>query len=52
MKTNERVVIDKSQPYEYNITIYVLQELCDEGIIDNFDLSEALINLRKYNSIA
>ena len=50
MKTNERVVIDKNQPYEYNIAVYILQELCSEGIIDIFDLSEALIKLRKlYN---
>ena len=47
MKTNERVVIDKNQPYEYNIATYILQELCSEGIIDIFDLSEALIILRK-----
>ena len=46
MKTNERVVIDKNQPYEYNIAVYILQELCSEGIIDIFDLSEALIKLR------
>ena len=50
MKTNERVVIDKNQPYEYNIAVYILQELCSYGIIDIFDLSEALIKLRKlYN---
>ena len=50
MKTNEQVVIDKSQPYEYNIAVYILQEHCSEGIIDIFDLSEALIKLRKpYN---
>ena len=50
MKTNERVVIDKNQPYEYNIAVYILQEFCSEGIIDIFDLSEALIKLRKlYN---
>ena len=50
MKTNERVVVDENQPYEYNIAVYILQELCSEGIIDIFDLSEALIKLRKlYN---
>lgn len=46
----DKVVIDRNQPYEYNIAIYILQELCAEGIIDIFDLSEALIKLRKqYN---
>ena len=46
----DKAVIDRNQPYEYNIAIYILQELCAEGIIDIFDLSEALIKLRKqYN---
>lgn len=46
----DKVVIDRNQPYEYNIAIFILQELCAEGIIDIFDLSEALIKLRKqYN---
>ncbi len=46
----DEVVIDRNQPYEYNIAIYILQELCTEGIIDIFDLSEVLIKLRKqYN---
>lgn len=34
----------------YNITIIILSELCNEGIIDIFDMAEALIKLRKlYN---
>ena len=45
------MVIDKSQPYEYNIAVYILQELCSEGIIDIFDLSEAHIKLRKLYNI-
>lgn len=50
MKVSDRVVIDKSHPYEYNIAIYILEELCVDGIIDIFDLIEALIKLRKlYN---
>ena len=50
MKTNERVIIDKNQPYEYNIAIIILGELCNEGIIDIFDIAETLIKLRKlYN---
>lgn len=40
-----RFVIDKNQPYEYNIAIIILDELCNEGIIDIFDMAEALIDL-------
>lgn len=42
-----RFVIDKNQPYEYNIAIIILGELCNEGIIDIFDMAKALIKLRK-----
>ena len=49
-REKNRFVIDKNQPYEYNIAIIILGELCNEGIIDTFDMAEALIKLRKlYN---
>lgn len=49
-REKNRFVIDKDQPYEYNIVIIILGELCNEGIIDIFDMAEALIKLRKlYN---
>lgn len=49
-REKNRFVIDKNQPYEYNIAIIILGELCNEGIIDIFDMAEALIKLRKlYN---
>ncbi len=41
-----KFVIDKNQPYEYNIAIVVLDELYNEGIIDIFDRAEALIDLK------
>ena len=49
-REKNRFVINKNQPYEYNIAIIILGELCNEGIIDIFDMVEALIKLRKlYN---
>ena len=49
-REKNRFAIDKNQPYEYNIAIIILGELCNEGIIDIFDMAEALIKLRKlYN---
>lgn len=32
-REKNRFVIDKNQPYEYNITIIIIGELCNEGII-------------------
>ncbi len=49
-KEKNRFAIDKNRPYEYNVAIIVLGEPCNEGIIDIFDMAEALIKLRKlYN---
>lgn len=49
-REKNRFVIDKNQPYEYNIAIIILGELCNEGIINIFDMAETLIKLRKlYN---
>lgn len=48
-REKNRFVIDKNQPYEYNIVI-IPGELCNEGTIDIFDMVEALIKIRKlYN---
>ena len=45
-----RFIIDKNQPYKYNIAIIILGELFNEGIIDIFDIAESLIKLTKlYN---
>lgn len=34
-----RFVINKNQPYEYIIAIIILGELCNEGIIDIFNMA-------------
>lgn len=49
-REKDRFIIDKNQPYEYNITIIILGELCNEEILDIFDMTEDLIKLKKlYN---
>lgn len=40
--------INNNQKYKYNITIIILSELCNEGIIDIFNMAEALIKLWNY----
>ena len=47
MHNKDKIIFDKKLPYEYNICLYVLEELCDEGVIDTFEMSEAIILLRK-----
>ena len=47
MHNKDKVILDKKLPYEYNICLYVLEELCDKGIIDVFEMTEAIILLRK-----
>lgn len=42
----KRFIIDKNQPHEYNIAIIILGELCNEVMIDIFDMGKALIELR------
>lgn len=52
MRNKDKVILDKKFPYEYNICLYILEELCDKGIIDVFKMTEALILLRKkYKSL-
>ena len=47
MRNKDKVILDKKLPYEYNICLYILEELCDEGVIDIFEMSDAIILLRK-----
>ena len=49
-RKKNRFIINKDQPYEYNIAIIILGELCNEGIINIFVMAEVLIKLMKlYN---
>ena len=47
MHNKDKVISDKKLPYEYNICFYVLEELCDKVIINVFEMTEAIILLRK-----
>ena len=47
MRNKDKVILDKKLPYEYNICLYILEELCDKGVIDVFEMTEAIILLRK-----
>lgn len=47
MHNKNKVIFDKKLPYEYNIRLYILEELCDKGVIDVFEMTEAIILLRK-----
>ena len=47
MSNKNKVILDKKFPYEYNICLYTLEELCDKGVIDVFKMNEAIILLRK-----
>lgn len=50
MHNKDKVILDKKLPYEYNICLYILEELCDKVVIDVFEMTEAIILLRKkYN---
>ena len=52
MHNKDKVIFDKKLPYEYNICLYILEELCDKGIIDVFEMTKAIILLRKkYKSL-
>ena len=46
MHNKDKVIFDKKFPYEYNICLYILEELCDKGVIDVFEMIEAIILLR------
>ena len=47
MHNKDKVILDKKLPYEYNICLYILEELCDKGVIDVFEMTEVIIILRK-----
>ena len=47
MHNKDKVIFDKKFPYEYYICLYILEELCDKGVIDVFEMTEAIILLRK-----
>ena len=47
MHNKGKVIFDKKLPYEYNICLYILEELYDKGVIDVFEMTEAIILLRK-----
>ena len=47
MHNNDKVIFDKKLPYEYNICLYILEELCDKGVINVFEMTEAIILIRK-----
>lgn len=47
MHNKDKVILDKKLPYEYNICLYILEELCDKVVIDVFEMTEAIILLRK-----
>ena len=48
MHNKDKVILDKKLPYEYNICLYILEELCDKGIIDVFEMAETLIPRRVF----
>ena len=47
MHDKGKIVLDMKLPYEYDICLYILEELCDKGVIDVFEMTEAIILLRK-----
>lgn len=47
MHNKNKVIFDKKLPYECNIYLYILEELCDKGVIDVFEMTEAISLLRK-----
>ena len=47
MHNKDKAFFDKKFPYEYNICLYILEELCDKGVIDVFIISETIILLKK-----
>ena len=51
MHNKDKVIFDKKLPYEHNICLCILEELCDKGVIDVFEMAEAIILLRKNNKI-
>lgn len=48
MRNKDKVIFDKNLPYEFNICLYTLEELCNKGVIDILEMTEAIILLKKY----
>ena len=34
MHNKDKVILDKKLPYEYNICLYILEELFNKGVVD------------------
>ena len=51
MHNKDKVILDKKLPYEYNICLYILEELCNKGVINVFEMIKALIKLRKQHNL-
>ena len=47
MHNKNKVILDKKLSYEYNICLYILEELCDKGVVDVLEMTEAIILLIK-----
>ena len=47
MHDKDKVIFDKKIPYEYNICLYILEELCDKGEIDVFEMTESHNSFKK-----
>ena len=50
MHNKNKVILDKKLPYEYNICLYILEELCEKGVVDVFEMTEA-IEIKFYNCL-
>ena len=47
MHNKDKVIFDKKLPYESNICLYILEELCDKEVIDVFEITKAIILLKR-----
>jgi len=43
MHNKDKVIFDKKLPYEYNICLYILEELCDKVVVDVFEINKKRI---------
>lgn len=48
MHNKDIFIFDKKLPYEYNICLYILEELCDKEVIDVFEMTESLFPRRVF----
>ena len=48
MHNKDKVIFDKKLLYEYNICLYILEELCDKGVIDVFEITAAITPRRVF----